>query len=136
MSKKKKQYTAEQTKQYEARYKKQSFKQSEGEKYEWVDITFYMMDHKSFKELSVYATKLYLYMRQWAYRNEEWKKTGIFPYAQSMMSRLGIMSISQTKRALNELWEKGFLDKHEYGVGGVARWSFSNRWYIGGKQEF
>lgn len=41
--KKKKVYTAEETKAYELRYKRQDFKQVGGEKYEWVDLTFYML---------------------------------------------------------------------------------------------
>lgn len=136
MARKPKSYTKEETIAYENRYKKQPFKQCMSDRYEWVDLTFYMIDHPSYIKLSVYATKLYTYMRKWAYQNEQWKKTGKFPYSQSMAENIGIMSTSQAKRCLDELWEKGFLDKEGYDYRNTALWSFSNRWYTGGKQTF
>lgn len=130
-------YSAEETRYYEQRFKKQSFKQvDENVKYEWVDITFYMLDHPSFINLSVYASKLYIYMLKWAYKNEMWKQKGVFPYSQTMASNIGIMSTSQAKRCLNELWEKGFIDKQGKDYRNTTLWSFSNRWYVGGKQTF
>ena len=80
--KKKKVYTAEETKAYELRYKRQDFKQVGGERYEWVDLTFYMLNHTKFKQLSGNAVKLYLYLVQWAYRSENWFKTETFEYSQ------------------------------------------------------
>lgn len=137
MSKRKRKYSPEETRKYERRYKRQPFKQpDDNTKYEWVDMTFYMLDHEQFKKLSVYSTKLYLYMRQWAYKNEEWKSTGIFTYSQSMAHSTGIMSTSQAKRCLKELWEKGFIDKQGYNKNRTALWSFSDRWYKGGRQTF
>lgn len=135
MARKKKQYSPQETRAYEQRYKKQPFKQVESEKYEWVDMTFYMLDHERFRELSVYATKLYMYMRQWAYKSEMWQEKQVFPYSQSMAQNIGIMSTSQAKRAIKELWEKGFIDKVGYDYRRTALYKFSNRWYVGGKQE-
>ena len=129
--KKKTKYTPEQTKAYELRYKKQDFKQVQGEKYEWVDITFYMLDHQKFKDLSGNATKLYLYLLQWAYRSEEWKKTEIFEYSQSLAQKNKIMSQAEAKRSLDELWKNGFIDKVGRGFRGTNTWKFSNRWYTG-----
>lgn len=135
MSKKKKCFSVEETKYYEQRFKRQSFKQPINEqRYEWVDLTFYMMDHYQFRSLSPYSTKLYLYMRQWAYKNKEWGKTGVFAYSQTMAHSIGIMSVAQTKRCLAELWEKGFIDKAGYDEHRTALWKFSNRWYTGERQ--
>ena len=127
--KKKKVYTAEETKAYELRYKRQDFKQVGGERYEWVDLTFYMLNHTNFKQLSGNAVKLYLYLVQWAYRSENWFKTETFEYSQSMAERNGVMSIAEAKRSLNELWDKGFIDKVGYNYRRTATWKFSNRWY-------
>lgn len=70
MSRRKRKYSPEETIKYERRYKRQLFKQpDDNSRYEWVDMTFYMLDHQQFKKLSVYSTKLYLYMRQWAYKS-------------------------------------------------------------------
>lgn len=133
----KKKYTAEQTRQFEQRYKAQPFKQCMTDiKYEYVDITFYMLDHKNFRELSVYSTKLYLYMRQWAYRSEMWKEKQVFPFSRSMAHNIGIMSESQAKRSLKELHEKGFIDKAGFDYNRTALWKFSDRWYKGGRQTF
>lgn len=137
MPKKKKVYTPQETKAYEQRYTSQPFKQCQtNTKYEWIDITFYMLDHENFRTLSVYATKLYLYMRQWAYNSQMWKEKQVFPYSQTMASNIGIMSTSQAKRCLNELWEKGFIDKMGYDYNRTTLWAFSDRWYVGGKQHF
>lgn len=137
MSRKKKEYTPQETKAYEQRYKSQPFKQPQNNvHYEWVDMTFYMLNHESFRTLSVYATKLYLYMRQWAYNCQMWKEKQVFPYSQTMASNIGIMSTSQAKRSLKELWEKGFIDKMGYDYNRTSLWAFSDRWYGGGKQTF
>ena len=104
MPRKKKHFSIEETKYYEQRFKRQPFKQPMNEqRYEWVDLTFYMMDHYQFRSLSPYSTKLYLYMRQWAYKNKEWGKTEVFAYSQTMAHSIGIMSVAQTKRCLAEL---------------------------------
>ena len=136
MSKRKKQYTKEETKAYELRYKRQDFKQVGGERYEWVDMTFYMLNHQKFKNLSGNAVKLYLYLIQWAYRSENWLKTETFEYSQSMSQRNGFMSISEAKRSLNELWDNGFIDKVGYNYRRTAVWKFSNRWYTGLPESF
>ena len=73
-------------------------------------------------------------MRQWAYKNKEWGKTGVFAYSQTMAHSIGIMSVAQTKRCLAELWEKGFIDKAGYDEHRTALWKFSNRWYTGERQ--
>lgn len=47
MSKRKRKYSPEETRKYERRYKRQPFKQpDDNTKYEWVDMTFYMLDHE------------------------------------------------------------------------------------------
>lgn len=136
MKRTKRKYSYEETKQYEKRYKNQPFKQVQTEKYEWVDLTFYMMDHPNFATLDVYSTKLYLYMRQWAYRSEKWKKEGVFEFSRSLARNKNIMSEAQAKRSLDTLWERGFIDKMGYGNKHTMLWSFSDRWYRGGPQTF
>lgn len=132
MSKKRKgKYTAEETKAYDLMYKSQDFKQVGGIKYEWVDITFYMIDHPKYKGLSGNAVKLYTYLRKWAYNSEMWKKTERFEYSQSLAQRDNIMSQAEAKRSLDELWKSGFIDKVGKGRKGTNIWKFSNRWYTG-----
>lgn len=51
MSMRKRKYSPEETRKYERRYKRQPFKQpDDNTKYEWVDMTFYMLDHEQFKK--------------------------------------------------------------------------------------
>lgn len=132
----KKKYTKEETEAFNRRYLSQDFKQVKDKKYEWVDITFYMLDHDKCLGLSGNAFKLYAYMRKWAYMSEDWKKTNTFEYSQSLAQTKNIMSQAEAKRCLNELWEKGFIEKLSRGKRGTNRWKFSSRRYTGQPKDY
>ena len=49
------------------RYKFQIYEQPKNEEHRYIRLTHYMLQHKNYQKLSVYAKVCYNYMRDWAW---------------------------------------------------------------------
>ena len=133
----KKKWTKAEREEYEEQYKIQLFEQPQGEQKRYVRATHYMLQHKAYISLSPSAKILLQYMKDCAFGCAGYWKSRKFEYSTTMLENMGVMSKSQTIRAMKELREKGFINgEYKHGKGAISRWSFSNRWYTGEKEPF
>lgn len=138
MSKKHK-YTAEQTRNFERIFRVQEFEQPKDiDKNAYIHLTSYMLKHKNYIALSVYAKTAYTYMRDWARYSTIWLESGEFEYSVSMLENIGVMSSRQAKRCFDELEQSGFILRVNYNRAGAretARWRFIDTWFSGIKAD-
>lgn len=96
----------------------------------YVRLGFSLINHPKFQNLSGNAIKLYIYMREWAYRKE--KSNGQF-LTYTLKLAKDIMNVSEptANKAILELERNGFiirLNNSKYNKE-ATRWQFVSDWY-------
>lgn len=95
-----------------------------------------MLRNPNYKKMSANAKVAYMYMKQYAYKSEEFMKYRTFEYSAGMLERLGIMSVNTASRVLKELEHYRFIEKANNATkqcGFIQKWLFSDGWQ---KQEY
>lgn len=100
------------------------------EKDGYVRLAYGFLDYELIKGLSGNAFKLYVYMREWAYRNE--KSNGQYlTYSLSLAKKALGVSEPTANKALLELESKKIikrLNNSRY-AREASQWEFTNEWY-------
>lgn len=114
-------------------FKVQKFEIPDNEaKRKFTRVHHYMLTHPNFKNLSSSAKVVLIYMKDWAFANEQYVRKQKFPFSSTMLSSQGIMSNKTTKTALEELQFYGFIQKENNATkesGMTQEWSFISDWY-------
>lgn len=114
-------------------YKIQKFEIPDNEEAKrYTRVHHYMLTHPNFKYLSSSAKVVLIYMKDWAFSNEQYVRERKFPFSSTMLSSQGIMSNKTTKTALEELQFYGFIQKENNAIqysGMTQEWSFISDWY-------
>lgn len=106
---------------------------------QFIKITHYMLTHPNYIKLSSSAKIVWLYMRDWICKSEEYLQKGTFDFSINMIVRLGLMSQRTVVFALRELESVGFIQRENNAPrqsGITQKWSFSERWYTGEKRTY
>ena len=102
------------------------------EKRKYTRVHHYMLTHPNFKNLSSSAKVVLIYMKDWAFANEQYVRKQKFPFSSTMLSSQGIMSNKTTRSALEELQFYGFIEKTNNATqdsGMTQEWKFVCDWY-------
>lgn len=114
-------------------FKVQKFEIPDNEpKKKYTRVHHYMLTHPNFKNLSSSAKVVLIYMKDWAFANEQYVRKQKFPFSSTMLSSQGIMSNKTTRSALEELQFYGFIEKTNNATqdsGMTQEWQFSCDWY-------
>ena len=135
MGKKKKPRTEEE-KFYSEVAKPQNYEQPQGEKPIFTKAYSYLFTNQNFIKASSSAKVLYFYMKDWAYKNKEFRKTREFDFSITLLDKLGVMTAKTCGSALKELEHYHFIKKANnatFQSGITQKWAFDDGWY---KQEF
>jgi Fic family protein len=96
----------------------------------YIRLAYGLLDNEVFKGLSGNAFKLYVYMREWAYRNE--KSNGQYlTYSLSLAQKALGVSEPTANKALLELESKHIikrLNNSRY-AREASQWEFTDEWY-------
>ena len=96
----------------------------------------YIFTNANFMKASSSAKILYFYMKDWAYKNKEFRKNREFAYSITLLERQGIMTAKTCASALKELEHYHFIKKTNnatFQSGLTQKWTFDDGWY---RQEF
>ena len=115
-----------------AKRKISPFKCWEGprERVGYVRLNYDLLDSEAFLGLSGNAVKLYIYMREWAYRKEKSDGKSLTYTVRFASERLQL-SIPTANKALLELEKKGFIKRLNNSKASreATVWEFSDKWY-------
>lgn len=106
---------------------------------QFIKITHYMLTHPNYIKLSSSAKVMWIYMRDWICKSEEYLEKATFDFSTTMLVRLKVMSNKTAIKALKELEYYGFIQKENNVnsfTGITQKWSFSDRWYTGERRTF
>ena len=107
-----------------------------GESNRHIIKTHYMLNHINYIRLDLSAKVALDYMIDWAFGNDEFLKTGSFPFSITMLRNIGVMSSVTSTKALRQLESYGFIKKTNnatFQSGITQMWTFSNDWQNGEK---
>lgn len=101
-------------------------KESDG----YVRLAHTLLDNEVFKGLSGNAFKLYVYMRQWAYRKEQ-SNGQYLTYSLSLAKKALGVSEPTANKAILELESKGIIKRlnNSRWARKASQWEFVNDWY-------
>lgn len=101
----------------------------------YIRLAHSFLDNEVIRELSGNAFKLYVYMRQWAYRKEN-SNGEYLTYTLSLAKKALNVSEPTANKAILELESKGLikrLNNSRY-AREASQWKFSEEWYTGKKE--
>lgn len=110
--------------------------ESPKEKDRYIRFPHDAIQHKSFKNLSVYAKVLYMYMKDWAFGCKEFVeknnegKNGSFEYSVRFAKESLDCSLQKASDTIHELEQKGFIERQNNSKYSrqTSEWKFSSKW--------
>ena len=131
MGKKKKPLSAQEV-AYEKNIRQiQDFEVPQGEDQRYIRLSIYMMSNPNWIKLSSSAKEVFVSMKAWALRSEEYLFNLTFEYSTTLLYKIGAMSNNTCIRALKELQYYGFIEKVNNATtdgGFTQKWKFSAKW--------
>lgn len=117
---------------YEEMSKPQDFEVAKRENDKsYVRIFAQMLKNPNYKKMSSNAKVAYMYMKQYVYKNEEFRDKRVFEYSAGKLAKLGVMSLNTAAKALKELEHYHFIKKENNATlqcGFTQKWSFDDDW--------
>ena len=97
------------------------------------------LKHETFKSLSSNAKVLYMYMKDWAYKNKEFldkqnnNGRGELEYSISLAKSILNCSTQTASNTIHELEQKGFIERQNNSAESrqTSIWKFTDKWHIG-----
>ena len=117
---------------YKEKAKSQVYEKPQGAQGKFTRIYSYMLENKNYIKLTPRAKVCFLYLKDWAYGNKEFRDYGVFPFSPSLLENLGVMTAKIGRMALKELEYYGFIEKANnatYQSGIAQKWILSDKWY-------
>lgn len=88
------------------------------------------LNHSNFKELSVYAKVLYMYMKDFAYNSKAFFNNESFKYSVRLVKDILDCSLQKANDTIHELEQKGFIERQNNSKHSrqTSEWKFSSKW--------
>lgn len=96
----------------------------------YIRLAYGLIDSEAFLGLSGNAVKLYIYMREWAYKKEH-SDGNALTYTLGLAKERLRISEPTANKALLELEKKGFIKRknNSRATREPTQWEFSDKWY-------
>lgn len=96
----------------------------------YIRLAYGLIDSEAFLGLSGNAVKLYIYMREWAYKKEH-SDGNALTYTLGLAKERLRISEPTANKALLELEQKGFIERknNSRATREPTQWEFTDKWY-------